>query len=101
MTESANWFCYMVRCKDASLYVGVATDPTHRVKEHNWGVGAKFTAKRRPVELIWWEKFPDQKSARQRERQLKGWRREKKLALLSGFGDRICALAARTGPQSE
>ena len=73
----------MVRGKDASLYVGVATDPRHRVKEHNWGVGAKFTAKRRPVELIWWEKFPGQKSARQRERQLKGWRWEKKLALLT------------------
>jgi putative endonuclease len=66
----------------------------HRVKQHNWGVGAKFTAQRRPVELIWWEKLPDLKTARQREVQLKGWRREKKLSLLSSFGDRVCPSAA-------
>jgi len=82
----ACWFCYILRCKDAALYVGVATDVAKRVKEHNWGVGAKFTAKRRPVELIWWEEFPDQRTARIRERQLKGWRREKKLKFLLEFG---------------
>jgi len=83
------WFCYMVRCKDGSLYVGVATDLAERVREHSWGVGARFTAKRRPVELIWWEEFPDQKAARSRERELKGWRQEKKLKLLLDFGERV------------
>jgi putative endonuclease len=91
--KPATWFCYMLRCKDGSLYVGVAMDPMHRVKQHNWGVGAKFTAQRRPVELIW-EKLPDHKTARQREVQLKGWRREKKLSLLSNFGDRVYPSAA-------
>jgi len=66
-----------------------------RVKEHNWGVGAKFTSKRRPVELIWWQEFPDQKAARSRERELKGWRREKKLKLLLNFGDRVYPSAAK------
>jgi predicted GIY-YIG superfamily endonuclease len=51
------WFCYMVRCSDGSFYVGVATDLEARLKEHNWGVGARFTAKRRPVELVWWQEF--------------------------------------------
>jgi putative endonuclease len=90
----SSWFCYMVRCKDGSLYVGVATDLAERIREHNWGVGAKFTAKRRPVELIWWQAFPNQKAARSRERELKGWRREKKLKLLLDFGDRIYPSAA-------
>jgi putative endonuclease len=91
----------MVRCRDESLYVGVATDPEHRVREHNWGVGAKFTAKRRPVELIWWEELPDHKTARRRELELKGWRREKKLRLLSDFGKRIYPSGDKKQPESE
>ena len=76
------WFCYMVKCSNGSLYVGVATDVRDRVREHNQGRGATFTAKRRPVELLWWEQHPDQTSARRRERELKGWRREKKRDLV-------------------
>ena len=44
------WFCYMLRCKGGLLYTGIATNVPERVKEHNWGVGAIFTSKRRPVE---------------------------------------------------
>lgn len=101
MENVAPWFCYMLRCSDGALYVGVATDLAERVKRHNWGVGAAFTAKRRPVELIWWQGFPDQKSARHREGELKGWRREKKLRLLLEFGDRDYPSAAKARPQGE
>jgi tRNA/rRNA methyltransferase len=52
------------------------------VKEHNRGVGAGFTEKRRPVELVWSQEFPDQKGATKREREIKGWRREKKEGLI-------------------
>src|ERR1700722_11666267 len=86
---SVSWFCYMLRCSDDALYVGATKDLAVRVKRHNAGFGAKFTAKRRPVKLIWWQCFESEKEARGREAQLKGWRREKKLALLSGFGDRV------------
>jgi len=72
----------MVRCSDGSYYSGVATDVEERVKEHNWGVGAIFTSRRRPVKLVWWEEHPDQRSARKREREVKGWRREKKEGLI-------------------
>jgi putative endonuclease len=89
MEDSAPWYCYMLCCRDGAMYVGVATDLVERVKRHNWGVGAAYTAKRRPVELIWWQSFPNQRSARQRESELKGWRREKKLRLLSDFGDQV------------
>ena len=80
--EAKEWFCYMVRCRDGTLYTGVATDPRERVKKHNWAVGAKFTAARRPVELIWSEKFPDYRLARKREAEIKSWARVKKLRLV-------------------
>jgi putative endonuclease len=87
----------MVRCKDGLLYVGVATDVAARAKEYNWGVGAEFTAKRRPVELVWWEEHADQRCAWRRERELKGWRREKKLKLIADFGHRRNPSPARGG----
>ncbi len=107
MAEAARvWFCYMVRCRDGTLYVGVATDVEERVKEHNWGVGAVFTARRRPVVPVWWEEFPNQRAARRRERELKGWRREKKLALVAEHGSRInpssrSASGLRVNPEPE
>jgi putative endonuclease len=79
------WFCYMLRCADRSFYIGVATDVGERIKEHNWGCGAAFTAKRRPVGLVWQQRFENQRDAREGERELKGRRREKKLRLIREF----------------
>jgi len=79
------WFVYILRCNDASYYVGVATDPRDRVREHNAGQGSTFTKKRRPVKLVYAEEHENHASARKREAQLKGWRREKKEWLITGF----------------
>jgi putative endonuclease len=76
------WFCYMVRCNEGSFYVGIATDVAERVKRHNWGVGPQFTAHRRPVQLIWTEQCGSSDAARRREKEIKGWSRKKKLALV-------------------
>jgi len=76
------WFCYMLKCRDGSLYVGIATDVDERIKRHNWGVGPEFTARRRPVELIWSECCGTVAKARRREKEIKGWSRERKLELL-------------------
>jgi putative endonuclease len=72
----------MVRCSEGPLYIGIAFNVTDRVRRHNWGVGPKFTAQRRPVELIWSECCGTAVEARQREREIKGWSREKKLKLV-------------------
>jgi predicted GIY-YIG superfamily endonuclease len=80
-----DWFCYMVRCKDGAFYVGMTNDLQMRIREHNWGVKSQFTAKRRPVSLVWFEKQADRSAARSREKEIKGWRREKKLRLMEGF----------------
>jgi len=76
------WFCYMVRCSDDFLYVGIAIDVEERVKRHNWAVGPEFTARRRPVELVWSECCGSSDTARRREKEIKGWSRRKKLELL-------------------
>ena len=82
MAENVVWFCYMVRCRDASFYVGIANDVEERVKRHNWGVGPGYTAKRRPVQLVWMECCSDAKAARSREKEVKGWSRDKKFELV-------------------
>ena len=87
MAEAGNsWFCYMVRCKDGSFYVGIANDVAERIKRHNWGVGPSYTAKRRPVELIWKECCGDSEAARRREKEVKSWSRAKKLKLAERAG---------------
>ncbi len=87
------WFCYMVRCRDGSLYVGIAADLDERVKEHNWGVAATFTAKRRPVTLIWFERCESQELARRREVAIKKWSRTKKLQLIAAQPKQVQQIA--------
>jgi putative endonuclease len=80
------WSCYMVRCKDGSFYVGIANDVAERIKRHNWGVGPSYTAKRRPVELIWEECCGESEAARRREKEVKSWSRAKKLKFAGRAG---------------
>ncbi|HXU19193.1 MAG TPA: GIY-YIG nuclease family protein [Verrucomicrobiae bacterium] len=96
------WFCYMVRCNDGSLYVGIARDVAERVKRHNWGVGPGFTAKRRPVGLVWSERCDGSKVARAREKEIKGWSRSRKLALIekNGEGQPVALRMGRVNPSS-
>lgn len=84
-SKNQSWFVYILSCCDDSYYVGITTDLKDRVKEHNAGQGSNFTKKRRPVKLVYAEEHKSYASARKREVQLKGWRREKKEWLISGF----------------
>jgi putative endonuclease len=79
-----SFFVYIVRCCDGSLYTGYARDPSEREKVHNAGRGAKYTAGRRPVSLVYSESFDGVGDALRRERQLKRWTRAKKEALIAG-----------------
>jgi predicted GIY-YIG superfamily endonuclease len=83
VAEGTVWFCYMVRCRDGSFYVGIANDVKERVKRHNWGVGPEYTAKRRPVQLVWDERCGDSRAARELEKEIKSWSRVKKLKLVA------------------
>ena len=83
--ETEPWLCYILRCRDSSLYVGITNDVEKRVQKHNGGLGPEFTKRRRPVELIWSQEFPDRHTAREKEVELKGWSRKKKLELVARF----------------
>ena len=89
-------FVYMLRCRDGSFYVG-STRATleQRVAEHNAGHHGGYTSTRLPVELVYAQEFIQITDAIAAERQLKGWRREKKEALIRGDGEALRRLARR------
>jgi len=72
------YYVYILRCSDRSLHVGQTCNIRKRVQAHNAGFGAAFTFKLRPVKLAYVETHPTRTVAMRRERQLKGWTREKK-----------------------
>ena len=74
---------YIVRCADGSLYTGYALDPQEREKVHNTGRGARYTASRLPVSLIYSECFESKSDALRREHELKRLTRGKKEALIT------------------
>lgn len=95
-------FAYMLRCSDGSYYVGSTVNMEMRLAQHQSGEGAAYTRRRRPVELVWIEEFSRVDQAFAREKQVQGWSRAKREALLSGrYGDLPClsvALGKRTTP---
>ncbi len=78
------YFVYLLRCADGSLYCGYSMDLNNRINEHNAGEGAAWTKKRRPVQLVYFERQPSLTEACQREKQIKGWSVQKKMKLISG-----------------
>jgi len=75
-------FVYIVRCADDTLYTGYARDPRARERVHNSGRGAKYTAGRRPVRLVYQEAFRSVGKALAREFVLKQLTRAQKEALI-------------------
>lgn len=75
-------FVYIIRCKDATLYTGYATDVGKRFKKHQAGKGAKYTRGRSPLELVYTEGFTTKTEAMQREYELKQLSKQMKLALI-------------------
>jgi putative endonuclease len=71
----------MLRCKDGELYVGIAADVVERVERHNSGRACRYTKYRRPVKLVYVERCSGYADARRREKEVKGYSREKKLEL--------------------
>ena len=87
------FFTYILRCSDHSLYIGHTHALSARLRAHNDGLGARFTALRRPVSLAWSESFPRESDAIARERQLKKWSRAKKEALVASHPGTLRALS--------
>ncbi|MDG1463080.1 MAG: GIY-YIG nuclease family protein [Gammaproteobacteria bacterium] len=85
VTES-EWYVYIVRCIDDSLYTGVAVDVAARIASHNSGKGARYTRSRSPVTLVYSEAVADRSIAQQREYAIKQLSRSEKLALIESKG---------------
>ena len=78
------WYLYVVSCSDNSLYTGVTTDITRRVKEHNGDTkGAKYTRSRRPVNLVFWEEHESRSAAQSAEYSFKKLTKKKKNDVIS------------------
>jgi predicted GIY-YIG superfamily endonuclease len=87
---------YILRCADDSYYVGTTRgDLERRVAEHNAGAFGGYTSLRRPVALIFSEHFSAITDAIAAERQIKGWSRAKKEALIAGKFDLLRDLSRR------
>ena len=86
---------YILRCADNSYYVGSTTDLERRLWEHNEGIGARYTERRRPVELVYSAEFPDIRQAYAAEKQVQGWSRAKREALIRGDFEVLPGLAKK------
>ncbi len=86
-------YLYILLCVDGSFYTGSTNDLERRIKEHQAGEGANHTRKRLPVELVYWEEYPRIDLAYDREQQIKGWNRDKKIALIEGRNKDLPELA--------
>lgn len=75
-------YCYILECADGTYYTGWTTDPERRVKQHNKGIGARYTKHRRPVKLVYLEPQPDKVTAMKRELAIKKLRRGQKSKLV-------------------
>jgi putative endonuclease len=90
----------MLRCADNSYYVGLTrAGLDKRIGEHAYGLYPMcYTFTRRPVELVWSQEFMRLVDAIACERQIKGWRRAKKEALIRGDYAEICRLSRTASP---
>ena len=76
-----DWYVYMLRCADGSLYTGIAADVERRFEEHKSGRGAKYTRSHLPLAVVYREKFSDKGAALRREAAIKKLLRAQKLKL--------------------
>lgn len=76
------YWVYILRCKDNTLYTGITTDTERRLQEHESGAGAKYTRSRAPLTLVYREVQPDKSAALRREIAIKRMTRKNKLRLI-------------------
>jgi putative endonuclease len=77
-------FMYILQCSDGSYYTGSTNNLAIRLEQHQKGEGANHTKKRLPVKLVYYEEYDRVDEAFYREKQVQGWNRKKKEALING-----------------
>jgi putative endonuclease len=100
INKMKTYWIYILRCADGSYYTGVTNNVEHRLYEHQEElIEGSYTHNKRPVELVHVEEFPDIMEAISREKQIKGWTRRKKEALICGDCDKLLELS-KTRPST-
>ena len=83
---------YVLRCADGSLYTGWSNDMRRRMARHRDGRASRYTASRRPLELVLALPMADRSAAMREERRIKALPRPQKIALITGAGQPVRAL---------
>jgi predicted GIY-YIG superfamily endonuclease len=94
------FWIYILRCSDGSYYTGHTDNLEKRMAEHQTGEILCYASKRLPVELVFSQEFQSRAEALERERQVKGWNRAKKEALIRGDWVEISRLARSGHPST-
>jgi putative endonuclease len=84
-SSGTSYFVYIVASPSRTTYIGITNDLVRRVHEHQMKEIPGFTATYHVNRLVWFEEFADPATAISREKQLKGWRREKKIRLIESM----------------
>ena len=88
------YYVYILKCSDGSYYTGITNNIAVREREHKLGTDRTcYTFSRRPVVLVYSESYPEAIYAIRREKQIKGWSRRKKEALIFGNNDQLPELS--------
>ena len=88
------YFVYILSCSDNSFYTGITNDLERRFGEHQTGIDPKcYTYSRRPLKLVFNQDFADVREAISFEKQVKGWSRKKKIALIKNNWESLRELA--------
>ena len=86
-------YVYILKCSDGSYYTGSTNDLERRLEEHQAGLGANYTRDRLPVELVYFEEHARIDDAYYREKQIQGWGRKKKEALINNTPEKLHKLS--------
>ncbi|OGY45770.1 MAG: hypothetical protein A3A24_01990 [Candidatus Buchananbacteria bacterium RIFCSPLOWO2_01_FULL_46_12] len=96
-----SYYVYILECSDRSYYTGITSNLDKRLYEHNQGFDRScYTYSRRPLKLEFVAEFNDVNNAIEREKQIKGWTRQKKQALINGDFGQLVKLSNSHGSTS-
>ena len=88
LTPDVQWFVYILKCTNGSLYTGVSTDVQRRFQEHTKGKkGAKYTRAHKPVKIVYLKTCISRSEAQEREAAIKKMTRAEKLSLITLFDE--------------
>ncbi|MFT5360090.1 MAG: putative endonuclease [Candidatus Paceibacteria bacterium] len=87
MVNKMEYYTYIIKCADDTLYTGIATDLVRRVAEHNGAgkLGSKYTRARRPVSLVYSAEFPNRSESMKEESRIKKLSKKEKKCLVDGM----------------